>query len=50
MTDLRITAHDKDMARDFLAGLDPNAGRFTFQFFGDDAGEKLKVLKDRRVA
>jgi hypothetical protein len=32
-------AHDKDMARDFLAVLDPNATRFTFQFFsdGDDA-------------
>ena len=37
MTDLAPTTpmHDKDMARDFLTGLDPSAGRFTFQFFGD---------------
>ena len=37
MTDLTPTTpmHDKDMARDFLAGLDPSAGRFTFQFFRD---------------
>jgi AAA domain/Primase C terminal 2 (PriCT-2) len=27
--------HDKDMARTFLAGLDPNATKFTFQFFSD---------------
>jgi hypothetical protein len=34
-----MPAHDKDMAREFLAVLDPNATRFTFQFFsdGDDA-------------
>jgi hypothetical protein len=39
MSDLTIItpAHDKDMARDFLSGLDPNAGRFTFQFFSDGA-------------
>jgi hypothetical protein len=28
-------AHDKEMARRFLAGLDPNATRFTFQFLSD---------------
>jgi DNA primase RepB-like protein len=27
--------HDKDMARTFLAGLDRNATKFTFQFFSD---------------
>jgi hypothetical protein len=26
------------MARDFLAGLDPNASKFTFQFFSDSGG------------
>ena len=30
-----IPAHDKEMARRFLAGLDPNATKFTFQFFND---------------
>jgi hypothetical protein len=28
-------AHNKDMAREFLSCLDPNADRFTFQFFSD---------------
>jgi hypothetical protein len=36
--------HDKDMARDFLAGLDPSAGRFTFQFFGDGPGTYAKIF------
>ena len=27
--------HDKEMTRRFLAGLDPNATRSTFQFFSD---------------
>jgi hypothetical protein len=46
MSDLTITtpAHDKDMARDFLAGLDPNAGRFTFQFFSDGAGGHAEIF------
>jgi hypothetical protein len=37
MSDLTITTpvHDKDMAKDFLARLDPDADRFTFQFFSD---------------
>src|SRR5947208_17176885 len=37
MSDLTTTtaAHDKDMARDFLNRLDPNADKFTFQFFSD---------------
>jgi AAA domain/RepB DNA-primase from phage plasmid len=38
-------AHDKDMARDFLTGLDPNASRFTFQFFGDGAGTYPKIVQ-----
>jgi hypothetical protein len=32
--------HDKAMAADFLAGLDRNAKRFTFQFFSDDKNNK----------
>ncbi|WMT75428.1 AAA family ATPase [Bradyrhizobium sp. Ash2021] len=37
MSELTLTtpALDKDMAREFLACLDPCATRFTFQFFGD---------------
>jgi hypothetical protein len=35
--------HDKEMARKFLAGLDPNADRFTFQFFGDRGGRHAEV-------
>lgn len=37
MSDLTLTtlAHDKDMARDFLAALDLKASKFTFQFFSD---------------
>ena len=37
-------AHEKDMARDFLAGLDPKASRFTFQFFSDRAGGYAEVF------
>ena len=39
MSDLSLAtlAHDKNMARDFLAGLDPKASKFTFQFFSDVA-------------
>jgi hypothetical protein len=36
--------HDKDMARDFLAGLDPNADRFTFQFFSDGANGYAEIF------
>jgi hypothetical protein len=36
--------HDKNMARDFLAGLDPSATRFTFQFFSDAAGRHTEVF------
>jgi hypothetical protein len=33
-----LPAHHKEMARRFLAGLDPEATRFTFQFFRDSPG------------
>ena len=33
--DLAFATHDKDMAREFLSGLDPHADKFTFQFFSD---------------
>ena len=35
MTDLALAAatHDKAMAREYLALLDPTADKFTFQFF-----------------
>jgi hypothetical protein len=36
--------HDEEMARKFLAGLDPNADRFTFQFFGDRGGRHAEVF------
>src|ERR1035437_1380473 len=46
MSDLTIItpAHDKDMARDFLAGLDPSASRFTFQFFSDGVGGHAEIF------
>jgi hypothetical protein len=46
MTDLTLTTpvHDKDMARDFLACLDPSAGKFTFQFFNDGAGTYAEIF------
>jgi hypothetical protein len=37
-------AYDKDMAKDFLASLDPNATRFTFQFFGDGADKFARIF------
>jgi len=37
-------AHDREMARRFLAGLDPNATKFTFQFFGDCAGRYAEIF------
>jgi hypothetical protein len=36
--------HDKEMARRFLAGLDPNASRFTFQLFSDGAGDHRQIF------
>jgi hypothetical protein len=38
-------AHDKEMARKFLAGLDPNASRFTFQFFSDFGADWRRFSK-----
>src|SRR6266404_2256991 len=32
---LSLPTHDKGMADDFLAALDPGARKFTFQFFSD---------------
>ncbi len=37
-------AHDKDMASSFLAGLDPSATRFTFQFFSDRGQRYAEIL------
>lgn len=37
-------AHDKEMARKFLAGLDPNATRFTFQFFRDCGAGRAEIF------
>ena len=37
-------AHDKEMARRFLAGLDPNATRFTFQFFSDCGDRRAQIF------
>ena len=36
--------HDKAMASRFLAGLNPNASRFTFQFFSDGAGDYAQIF------
>ena len=36
--------HDREMARRFLAGLDPNATKFTFQFFGNGAGTYAEIF------
>jgi uncharacterized protein DUF3987/primase-like protein len=43
-TKMAAQVHDKDMARDFLAGLDPSAGRFTFQFFSDGPGTYAEIF------
>src|SRR5215469_15585400 len=34
-SDATQPAHDKEMAREFLTALDPNASSFTFQLFSD---------------
>jgi len=39
-----VPAHDKDMARRFLTGLDPNANRFTFQFFDDRRSGRGRII------
>jgi hypothetical protein len=39
-----IPAHDKAMAARFLAGLDPNATKFTFQFFADSGNSHPQVF------
>ena len=48
MTDFAVNstllAHDKEMARRFLAGLDANASRFTFQFFSDSGGRHAEIF------
>ena len=36
--------HDKEMARRFLAGLDPNSTRFTFQFFNDRGSGGAQII------
>jgi hypothetical protein len=41
---LTTPAHDKEMARRFLAGLDPNATKFTFQFFSDSAAGHAQIF------
>lgn len=46
---LTTPMHDKDMARAFLAGLDPTASKFTFQFFkdcGEGPGKKVHGTLD----
>ena len=39
--------HDKNVAADFLATLDPTASRFTFQFFGDGDDRYAEVSTAR---
>ena len=41
---LAAPKHDKTMASRFLAGLDPNTTRFTFQFFSDGAGGHAQIF------
>ena len=43
-TKLTTPKHDKTMASRFLAGLDPKATRFTFQFFSDGAGGHAQIF------
>jgi hypothetical protein len=37
-------SHRKDMAVQFLAGLDPNAAKFTFQFFSDSGDRYAEIF------
>ena len=39
-----VPAHDKEMARRFLAALDPNATKFTFQFFADSGNKYAEIF------
>lgn len=39
-----IFVHDKDTARRFLAGLDPNATKFTFRFFSDSSKDNGEIF------
>ena len=39
-----VPAHDKAMAAKFLTALDPTAGRFTFQFFGDGPDRYAEIF------
>lgn len=41
-----VPVHDKAMAERFLAGLDPNGTKFTFQFFADSANSSAKKFHD----
>jgi hypothetical protein len=43
-TALAAPAHDKDMAKRFLAALDPNATKFTFQLFSDCGERYAEIL------
>jgi hypothetical protein len=44
VTKTRPATHDKAMAREFLAALDPNATRFTFQLISDRGSGTSKIL------
>src|SRR5262245_5039190 len=41
---LATHTHDKDMAREFLVGLDPKANKFTFQFFSDSGKRHAEIF------
>ena len=43
-TPAAVPAHDKEMARRFLAALDPNATEFTFQFFADSGNKYAEIF------
>jgi hypothetical protein len=42
--DAKAPAHDEEMARRFLAGLDPGATKFTFQLFSDCGGRHAEIF------
>jgi hypothetical protein len=42
--DAKAPAHDKEIARRFLAGLDPRATKFTFQLFSDCGGGRAQIF------
>ena len=41
--DSKAPAHDKKMARRFLAGFDPGSTGFTFQFLRDCGGRRAEI-------